>query len=59
MFQPLVKKGRIWKDEEDLTLYVSADARRMPVLVKSNLLVGSVRLELIEHHVTPTAPIPQ
>lgn len=59
VFQPLVKKGRIWKDEEDLTLYVSADARRMPVLVKSNLLVGSVRLELIEHHVTPTAPIPQ
>ena len=59
LFKPLVKKGRIWKDEDDLTVYVSADSQRIPVLVKSELLVGSVRLELIAQNVTPTGPEPQ
>jgi len=59
LFKPLVKEGRIWKDEDDLTVYVSADPRRIPVLVKSELLVGSVRLELISHNVTPTSPEPK
>lgn len=59
LFKPIVKAGRIWADEDDLTVYVSADARRIPVLVKSNLLVGSVRLELIAQNRTTTALVPQ
>ena len=59
MFKPIVQEGRIWADEDDLTIYVSADARRIPVLVKSNLLVGSVRLELIAQNRTESAPVPQ
>ena len=58
-FKPLVMKGRIWKDEDDLTVYVSADQFRVPVLVKTNLVVGSVRLELISAFRTPRAPSPQ
>ena len=46
-FSPVVQEGRIWKSDDDLTVYVSADARRIPVLVKSDLVVGSVRLELV------------
>lgn len=59
LFKPLVKEGRIWKDEDDLTVYVSADSRRIPVLVKSELLVGSVRLELIAQNVAPTGREPE
>lgn len=54
-FQPMVMAGRIWKEGDDLTVYVSADDRRIPVLVKSDLLVGSVRLELISSALEPMA----
>mgnify|MGYP003692567877 CR=1 FL=1 len=59
VFQPVVLKGRIWKDEADLTIHVSADARRTPVLIKSDLTVGSIRLELIEQQGSPIAVRPQ
>ena len=59
LFKPIVQEGRIWADEDDLTIYVSADARRIPVLVKSNLLVGSVRLELLAQNLTKSTPVPQ
>lgn len=54
-FKPVVMSGRIWASEDDLTVYVSSDARRIPVLVKSDLVVGSIRLELTEVGETPTA----
>ena len=52
-FSPVVQEGRIWKSDDDLTVFVSADARRIPVLVKSDLVVGSVRLELIRDDSAP------
>lgn len=48
-FQPLVQKGRIFKDEEDLTLYISNDKNRIPVLAKASVLVGSIKMELISY----------
>ena len=54
-FQPVVMEGRIWKDEDDLTVYISADVHRIPVLVKTDLLVGSLRLELVAHSRAPIA----
>ena len=47
-FTPVVQSGRIWKNEDDLTVWVSADRRRIPVLITSDLVVGTVRLELTE-----------
>jgi hypothetical protein len=43
---PFIQTGRIWSDEDDLTVYVSNDRNRIPVLAKSDILVGSVRMEL-------------
>ena len=45
-FTPVVRTGRIWKHEDDLVVWVSADNRRIPVLIASDLVIGSVRLEL-------------
>ena len=42
------RQGRIWKDADDLTVIVSADDRHLPVLIESDLVIGSVRLELVE-----------
>lgn len=52
-FRPVVQEGRIWKDAEDLTVIVSADDRHFPVLIESDLVIGSVRLELVEDRSPP------
>jgi hypothetical protein len=46
-FVPLVQTGRYFKDEEDVQFWVTADANRIPVLVKAKLPVGVVRLHLV------------
>ena len=46
-FQPLIQTGRIWKNSEDLQVYVSDDKNRIPVLVESRLRFGTVRMELL------------
>jgi hypothetical protein len=48
-FNPLVQEGRIFKAEEDLTVWVSDDKNRIPILAKSKILVGSIKMELKEY----------
>jgi hypothetical protein len=50
VFHPVIQTGRIWSDEGDLTVYVSNDRNRIPVLAESDILVGSVRMELTGAH---------
>lgn len=45
-FMPLVQKGRVFNDEEDVIFYVSDDKNKIPILVEAKVLVGSVKLEL-------------
>lgn len=45
-FVPVVQKGRVFKSENDLNVWVTADVNKVPILVESKLLVGSVKLEL-------------
>lgn len=51
-FTPVVQEGRIWKDADDLTVVVSADERHIPILIESDLVIGSIRLELVEDRST-------
>lgn len=45
-FVPIVQKGRIFKREEDLTLYITNDKNKIPVLAEAKILVGSIKMEL-------------
>ena len=45
-FAPIVQKGRIFKEEEDLTVWITNDKNRVPVLAQANILVGSIKMEL-------------
>ncbi len=45
-FCPVVQKGRIFKNEEDLTVWISDDYNKTPLLAKAKIWVGSVRMEL-------------
>ena len=45
-FIPIVATGRAFKDEDDMTIWVSADINRIPVRVQFDLFIGSLRCDL-------------
>ena len=48
-FRPYVMAGRVFKEEESLTLWVSADENKIPLKIKADLAVGSLRADLVEY----------
>lgn len=46
IFRPLVQTGRIFKEEESLTIWISDDENKLPVRIKANLMVGSIKADL-------------
>lgn len=48
-FRPMVEKGRVFKEEEDMTLWISDDANKIPIRLKADLLVGAIKMDLIAH----------
>ena len=47
IFRPLVQDGRVFKEQESLTLWISDDRNKIPVKIKASLRVGSLVGELI------------
>lgn len=45
-FRPFVMSGRVFKEEESLTLWVSKDKNKVPLRIKAELAVGSLRADL-------------
>ena len=45
-FRPMVEKGRVFKEEEDMTLWLSDDENKVPLRLKTNLLIGSIKMDL-------------
>src|SRR5690606_2993859 len=45
-FRPYVMSGRVFKEEESLTLWVSNDKNKIPLRIKADLRVGSLRADL-------------
>lgn len=45
-FTPIVQKGRVFKKEEDLSVWISDDGNKIPVRAEAKLVVGSVRMDL-------------
>ena len=48
--RPLVQKGRVFKDEENVTLWITDDLNKIPVKIKASLVVGSAKAELVEYN---------
>ena len=44
--QPYVQSGRVFKKDESLTMWISADKNRIPMRIKADLIVGSIRIDL-------------
>ena len=46
--RPVIQEGRVFKDEEDLTMWVSDDLNRIPVRLQAEVVVGSIKMDLKE-----------
>lgn len=51
--QPIMVDDGLFKHEGDLVIYLTADERRMPVLMKTKLPVGSIAANLKEYTLAP------
>lgn len=49
IFRPYVQSGRVFKEQESLTIWVSDDANKIPLLVKAELAVGSLKATLTDY----------
>ncbi len=45
-FRPIVQSGRVFKEEESLSLWVSNDRNKIPIRIQADLLVGSIKADL-------------
>lgn len=48
-FVPVVQTGRVFKSEKDLNFWITADANKIPILVKAKIPVGYVKLHLTDY----------
>jgi len=48
IFRPYVQSGRVFKEKESLTVWVSDDDNKIPLLIKADLAVGSLKASLTE-----------
>ncbi len=46
IFRPMVMSGRVFKEKESVTVWVTADKNKIPIYIKAKLAVGSVRANL-------------
>ncbi len=45
-FRPIVQAGRVFKEEESVTLWVTDDKNKIPLKIKASLAVGSLNADL-------------
>lgn len=45
-FRPIVKAGRVFKAKESVTVWITADDNKIPIQLRAELAVGSLRAEL-------------
>ena len=45
-FRPVLLEGRVFKEEEDMTVWVTDDANRIIIRAEAKILVGSIKMDL-------------
>ncbi len=45
-FRPMVQSGRVFEEQESVTLWVSDDKNRLPIRLQADILVGSIKADL-------------
>ena len=47
--RPMLQQGRVFKDQEDMTIWVSDDQNKIPVRVQADILVCSIKMDLVDY----------
>ncbi len=47
-FVPVVQKGRVFKDEQDLKVWITDDENKIPVRVEAEIIVGSIKIDITQ-----------
>jgi hypothetical protein len=57
VFRPIVQKGRIFKKEEDLKVWISDDPNHIPIRAEAKILIGSIKLDItsVKNTLSPIA----
>ena len=55
-FRPLLLEGRVFKEAEGMTVWVSDDKNRIPIRVQSEILVGSIKMDLADYENLANTP---
>lgn len=48
-YRPIVQKGRVFKHEEDLNIWITDDKNHIPILGQADVVVGSIKAELKDY----------
>ncbi len=58
-FRPIVQKGRVFKSDNDLNVWISDDKNHLPMRVKADILIGSVKMDITsaKNLVNPTSKV--
>ncbi len=49
VFQPQLIAGEVFKEKDQMSIYISADSNRIPVLIESPLSVGKMKAVLLDY----------
>lgn len=49
IFTPIVQVGRIFKEKESVTMWVTDDKNKLPIKIKASILIGSIKAELYQY----------
>jgi hypothetical protein len=49
VFKPYLLEGRVFKEKEGMTIWVTDDNNRVPVRAEAEILVGSVKMDLVKY----------
>jgi len=49
VFSPVVERGRIFKTEDDVKIWISNDNNLIPIRLQINLIVGSLKCDLVKY----------
>lgn len=45
-FRPMLLEGRVFREEEDMTIWISDDENKIVIRAEANILVGSIQMDL-------------
>lgn len=48
-FVPVIQTGRIFKNENDLKIWITDDANHIPIRAEADILVGSIKMDLLSY----------